>query len=127
MLIHQISGERDKHSVRATALVVMASLIAGVPITALAQAAKDKAQILELLQSKTCLTCHAVDTKVVGPAFVDIAKRYKDRKDAEDLLAGRIVRGSWGEWGEDPMPPNHAITDAEAHALARHILTLSKP
>jgi len=54
-----------------------------------------------LLRDKGCLACHSVDNKVVGPAYKDVAKKYRGRKDAEAYLAGKIREGSNGVWGQN--------------------------
>jgi len=77
----------------------------------------------KLLKEKACLACHNVDNKVVGPAYKDVAKKYRARKDAEAYLSGKIREGSNGVWGQIPMPPNQ-VTEAEANALAKYILSL---
>jgi cytochrome c len=74
----------------------------------------------DLARSKNCLACHAVERKLVGPSFKDIAGRYTEK----DILhiAGVIQRGGSGRWGPIPMPANTAITNEEADALARWVL-----
>ena len=78
----------------------------------------------QLLKDKACLTCHQLDNKVVGPAYKDVAAKYKSRKDAEAYLVSKIKGGSTGVWGQIPMPPNGTVNDAEAHTLAKFILTV---
>ncbi|KPC55176.1 c-type cytochrome [Amantichitinum ursilacus] len=75
-----------------------------------------------LAQSKNCLACHAVDHKVVGPAYKDVAAKYKGRKDAVAYLVGRVRNGSSGDWGPVPMPAN-AVTDDEAKQLVTWVLS----
>lgn len=77
----------------------------------------------ELAASKACMACHSVDKKLVGPAFKDVAAKYKGNKDATAQLAGSILKGSSGKWGPVPMPANR-VTDAEADTLAKWVLTL---
>jgi cytochrome c len=77
-----------------------------------------------LLRDKGCLACHSVDTKIVGPAYKDVAKKYAARKDAEAYLSKKILEGSTGVWGQIPMPPNTTVKEPEAHTLAKYILTL---
>ncbi len=77
----------------------------------------------ELAASKACMACHSVDKKLVGPAFKDVAAKYKGNKDAAAQLAGSILKGSSGKWGPVPMPANR-VTDAEADTLAKWVLTL---
>jgi cytochrome c len=79
----------------------------------------------ELAQKKNCLACHAVDKKVVGPAYQDVAAKYAGQKDAVDKLSQKVIKGGGGVWGQVPMPPN-AVTEAEAKQLVTWILTLKK-
>ena len=77
-----------------------------------------------LAQSKNCMACHALERKVVGPAFKDVAAKYKTDKTAADKLAEKIMKGGAGVWGPVPMPANAQVNDAEAHKLAAWVLTL---
>jgi len=77
----------------------------------------------ELAKKKNCLACHAVDRKVVGPAYKDIAKKYPGA-DAAAKLAIKIKQGGAGNWGVVPMPANPQVSEAEAKELASWILTL---
>jgi len=76
----------------------------------------------QLLKDKACLSCHTVDKKLVGPAYKDVAAKYKARKDAEAYLVKKIREGSTGVWGPIPMPPNAAVNDADAKTLAKWVL-----
>jgi len=78
----------------------------------------------ELAQKKNCLACHAVDKKVVGPAYKDVAAKYAGQKDAADKLAEKIMKGSSGVWGQVPMPANPQVNAAEAKQLAQWVLGL---
>ena len=73
---------------------------------------------LALATAKNCMSCHAVDRKVLGPSFKDVAAKYKDNKGAVDLLAAKIMKGGSGVWGPVPMPANNQVNDAEAKKLA---------
>ena len=75
-----------------------------------------------LAQSKNCMACHAVDKKMVGPSYKDVAAKYKG-KGAEATLAAKIKKGGVGAWGNVPMPPNN-VTDAEAASLAKWVMSL---
>ncbi|MBK0393891.1 c-type cytochrome [Ramlibacter algicola] len=77
---------------------------------------------LALAQSKNCMSCHAVDKKLVGPSYKDVAGKYAGQKDAADKLAAKIQKGGSGVWGSIPMPPNN-VTEAEAKKLAAWVLT----
>lgn len=75
-----------------------------------------------LVKSKGCLACHAVDKKVVGPSYKDVAKKYAGDKKAADMLATKIIKGGSGTWGPTPMPPNN-VTEAEAKKLTAWVLS----
>ena len=75
----------------------------------------------DLAKSKNCMGCHAMDTKVIGPGFKDVAAKYKGQKDAEAKLAASITKGSTGVWGPMAMPPN-GLTAAEAATLAKWVM-----
>lgn len=80
----------------------------------------------ELAQKNACLACHAVDKKIVGPAYQDVVKKYAGQKDAELALAQSIKAGGSGKWGPVPMPAHAALSDADARALAAWILVGAK-
>lgn len=79
---------------------------------------------LELAKSKNCMACHSVDNKLVGPAYKDVAKKYAGKKDAEDKLVQKVMKGGSGVWGTMPMPPNPQVTEAEAKKLVKWILSI---
>ena len=76
-----------------------------------------------LIAKYGCSACHAVDRKVVGPAFRDVAARYRG-KDAEASLVEKVKRGGAGAWGQIPMTPNPQVPDPELHGIVRWILSL---
>ena len=77
----------------------------------------------DLAKAKDCLACHAVDKKVVGPAFKDIAAKYKGDKTAEAKLIEKVQKGGTGVWGQIPMPPNPQVSPAEAKTLVAWVLS----
>lgn len=79
---------------------------------------------LALAQSKNCMSCHAIDKKLVGPAYRDVATKYAGQKGAVDRLANKILKGGSGVWGPVPMPANSQVNEAEAKRLAAWVLTL---
>jgi len=79
---------------------------------------------LKLAASKNCVACHAVDKKLVGPSYKDVAKKYAGQAGAADKLAVKIVKGGGGVWGVIPMPANEQVSAAEAKTLANWILSL---
>ena len=76
-----------------------------------------------LAKAKNCMSCHQVAVKVLGPAYKDVAAKYKGDAGAADKLAAKIKAGGKGVWGEVPMPPNN-VTPEEAKKLATWVLSL---
>ena len=76
-----------------------------------------------LAQKNMCLACHAIDKKVVGPAFKDVASKYVDRKDNVAYLVNKIKKGGSGVWGAIPMPAQPQLSDKEAETLATWVLS----
>ena len=76
----------------------------------------------QLAQQKNCMACHAVDKKVVGPAYKDVAAKYAGQKDAVDKLAQKVLKGGSGAWGAVPMPANPQVSEAEAKTLVQWVL-----
>ena len=78
----------------------------------------------ELAQKKNCMACHAIDKKVVGPGYKDIAAKYAGQKDAAAKLAEKIQKGGVGAWGQIPMPANPQVSADEAKTLAAWVLSV---
>lgn len=78
----------------------------------------------DLAQKKNCMACHAVDKKLIGPGYKDVAAKYAGQKDAADKLAQKILKGGSGVWGAVPMPANPQVSEAEAKQLAAWVLTV---
>ena len=76
-----------------------------------------------LAKAINCMACHAVDKKLVGPSYTEVAKKYADQKDAVDKLATKITKGGSGAWGAIPMPANPQVNDADAKKLATWVLS----
>ncbi len=96
------------------ALLIMATLtVMSAPVLA------DEA----LAKSKNCMACHAVDKKLVGPSYKDVAKKYGGDAKAVDALAAKIVKGGSGVWGAIPMPANPQVSEADAKKLAAWVLS----
>jgi cytochrome c len=96
------------------AVVVTAGALVSTPVLASADMAK----------AKNCMACHAVDKKLVGPSYKDVATKYAAQADAVDYLAKKIKAGGAGVWGPIPMPPNANVNPDEAKALATWVLSL---
>ncbi len=77
-----------------------------------------------LAKSKNCLACHSVDAKLIGPAYKDVAARYKGEEGAAEKLAEKLRSGGSGVWGKIPMPPNPVISDEDLKTLINWILSL---
>ena len=77
-----------------------------------------------LAKKHNCLACHQTDKKLVGPAYKEVAKKYKWQKDAAAVLQKSVKSGSSGKWGPVPMPPNAAVPDADIKKLVDWILSL---
>ena len=79
-----------------------------------------------LLKKDGCTACHAIDKKVVGPAYNDVAAKYKGDAGAAAKLADKVKKGGSGVWGPVPMPPNTAVPDADIKTMVAYILALKK-
>ena len=75
-----------------------------------------------LADKHACIGCHAVDRKLVGPAYADVAKKYAGQPGARAAIARSIRAGGAGRWGPVPMPPQPTLPDADLDALAAWIL-----
>ena len=98
--------------------VLAAALAAGLLAVPVAQA--DEA----MAKKYNCTACHQLDKKVVGPAYKDVAKKYKGQADAAAKLAEKVKKGGSGVWGPVPMPPNAAVPDADIKKLVAWILAM---
>lgn len=78
----------------------------------------------ELAKQKNCLACHAADKKLVGPAYREVAAKYKADKNAQVTLAKKIREGGVGVWGQIPMPANPQVSEQEAQTLAKWVLSM---
>ena len=78
-----------------------------------------------LAQKSGCFACHAIDKKLVGPAWNDVAAKYRGQRDAETKLIAKVSKGGSGVWGSVPMPPNSPrVGDDDIKSLVRFILSL---
>jgi cytochrome c len=77
----------------------------------------------ELAKKHACFACHALDKKLVGPSYKDVAAKYRGDGSAEAKLADKVKKGSQGTWGQVPMPPNASVPDADVRALVKWILS----
>ena len=105
---------------------IVAALIAaaGFAFSAGAQAAIDAKAAEELAKKSACFACHAVDKKLVGPGYKEVADKYRGQKDAEAKLIDKIKKGGQGVWGQVPMPPNTNVKDEDVKNLVEWILSI---
>ncbi|MGE0803720.1 MAG: c-type cytochrome [Lautropia sp.] len=76
----------------------------------------------DLARSKNCMACHAIDKKLIGPSYKDVAAKYATDQAAAGKLAKKIREGGVGAWGQIPMPANPQVSEAEAARLATWVL-----
>lgn len=77
-----------------------------------------------LMESLDCKTCHKVSEKSIGPAYTEVAKKYAEKNNAVSYLAGKIIKGSRGVWGETQMPAHPALKDDDAQKIGKWIMSL---
>ena len=80
----------------------------------------------DLATKSACMACHAVDKKLVGPAYQDVAEKYAGDKTAEAKLIDKVKKGGSGVWGPIPMPPNAALSDKDVKTLVKWVLAGAK-
>ncbi|MGH8852412.1 MAG: c-type cytochrome [Casimicrobiaceae bacterium] len=107
---------------KGSGIVLAATLLAA----GSAHAALDNAAGEALMKKDGCAACHAIDKKIVGPAYQEVAAKYKADKGAPAKLAEKVKKGGSGVWGPIPMPPNTQVSDADIKTLVSWILTLKK-
>lgn len=78
---------------------------------------------MELATKSACTACHAVDKKLVGPSYKDVAKKYAGNAKAEAMLVEKVKKGGVGTWGQVPMPPNPNVKDADIQTLVKWVLS----
>lgn len=79
---------------------------------------------LQLAQKNNCAACHALDKKVVGPAWTDVGKKYAGDATAEARLIAKVKKGGAGVWGQVPMPPNVTTKDADIKTIVQYVLSI---
>ena len=98
---------------------VYVAMMAAAGIVMAGQAYADEGA--DLAKAKNCMSCHAIDKKLVGPAYKEVAAKYKGDKAAPAMLAAKVKAGGKGTWGQIPMPPNN-VTEDEAKKLVAWVL-----
>src|SRR4030067_2792419 len=103
---------------------IIVSMIAAAGLMAAGSAMA--ADMPDLAKKSGCTGCHAIDKNVVGPAWQDVANKYKGDAGAVAKLSGSISKGGKGVWGAVPMPPQPKVSEAEAKELAEFVMSLAK-
>ena len=98
--------------------LAFAAAAAGVAAPAMASA--------DMAKKYNCTACHSVDKKMVGPAYKDVAAKYKGDAAAAAKLAEKVKKGGSGVWGPVPMPPNPTVSDADLQTVVKWILSGAK-
>lgn len=93
-----------------------AFLLAGLVNTALAAPA-------DIAKARNCMSCHTLETRMLGPGFKEIAAKYRSTPGAREQLVTKVLKGGVGAWGAVPMPPNNQLSQEEATALVNWILS----
>lgn len=79
---------------------------------------------LELVAKSDCWSCHKVSETAIGPSYKDVAAKYEPTQANYELLAGKIIKGGTGVWGQVPMNPHPDISTEDAIAMTKYILLL---
>ncbi|HET6493296.1 MAG TPA: c-type cytochrome [Burkholderiales bacterium] len=104
--------------------VIVAALAAATALVFASSALAADAKAAEALAKNSgCFACHAADKKLVGPAYKDVAAKYRNDKNAEANLIKKVKAGGKGVWGDVPMPPNAHVKDADIKTLVQWILS----
>jgi len=106
--------------------MILATLASAALAAGSAHAALSNADAEAMMKKDGCAACHAIDKKVVGPAYNDVSAKYKGDAGAAAKLEEKVKKGGSGVWGPVPMPPNPQVPDADVKALVGWILTLKK-
>jgi len=79
---------------------------------------------VSLIATSDCLTCHKVEEKVTGPSYKDVSMKYEATDANIEMLAGKIIKGGTGVWGQVPMTPHDSISVDDAKTMVKYILAL---
>ena len=101
----------------------MKKSLAALASLGLALAATPALANLDLATKSGCTACHAVDKKVVGPGYKEVAAKYKGDAKAEAMLVDKVKKGGVGTWGQVPMPPNAGVKDEDIKTLVKWVLS----
>ena len=115
-------AKKKSDKAKRQAAAVAAGAAAGAAAAKPAEAKVDMVAGQALAQRSACMTCHAVDKKLVGPAYKEVAAKYKGDKTAEAKLFEKVKKGGSGAWGTIPMPPNGQLKDDDVKTLVKWVL-----
>jgi cytochrome c len=79
-----------------------------------------------LIEASDCRTCHKDDSKLIGPAYQEVAKKYENNEANVKMLAEKIIKGGQGNWGEIPMAGHPNVSEEDASAMVEYILSMKK-
>jgi cytochrome c len=96
--------------------------VLGLAVTSVASAAPGE----DLIKKSGCTACHQNDKKLVGPAYQEVAAKYKGDAGAAAKLAAKVKSGGSGVWGPVPMPPHPQVSDADIKTMITYVLSLKK-
>ena len=91
-----------------------------------AHAALDNTTAEAMMKKDGCAACHAIDKKLVGPPYVEVAAKYKGDAGAAAKLLEKVRKGGSGVWGQVPMPPNPQVSEADLKTMIAYVLALKK-
>jgi cytochrome c len=116
-------GDTSSATTNNTAAPDTSSVTTGSTLPAgITQADYDKG--LSLVAGSDCLTCHQINQKLTGPAYADIANKYEPTKENITMLANKIIKGGTGVWGQVPMLPHDGLSQEDAEAMVKYVLSL---
>ncbi|MBO9564244.1 MAG: c-type cytochrome [Niastella sp.] len=78
-----------------------------------------------LITRLDCMVCHKVNEKSIGPAYIDVSKKYPHTDSTVSILSGKVINGGSGNWGQVPMAPHATLSKTDAEKLVKYILSLS--
>lgn len=81
---------------------------------------------MALIAKNDCLTCHKIDQKIIGPAYIDVANKYTSSPAVIDTLAMKVIKGGSGNWGTAAMLPHPNLSMGDAREMVQYILSLKK-
>jgi cytochrome c len=113
-----------KPIIAALALALASSVVSVAAFAAEPAAAPAAGGVETKFKTNACIACHSPSAKLVGPAYKDVAAKYRDKKDAEQMLFDKVRKGGSGVWGPVVMPPNSTASDEDLHAMIKWILAI---